>query len=387
VVTWIVLALLSVLVAVLVGWALPAWVADRVVHATEKATSTAKDARGRGGSPGLGLAWLAWAVGVATVSSIIGIVVIKIDTAGMLLGFGQPDWLASLNYSPWGSVVVIVPMLLVSGAVAIGLAEDTHGESGRTFGALRVLGIAALAFVAAGQVTNTIDRVDPMVRNATGWSQGGYLLLAWVAATLVIALAANLVKRADSGPGRSLKVYLPLALVGAGLSAWGVWLTMERSMIQSVVNVSVGGADKAIPGLPQGDQVWVWFAGIIACLLALVIGPALAVWRHDLGGRGRLGSAGSLAMGALAGYLLARSAPLWLLGVFALVLLALNLMGDGSSVSAMDRVPLLRWLDGLGRTPSDRAGGRGSAGRGSDGGARAGGPADRDEKPRRDDVS
>jgi hypothetical protein len=62
-------------------------------------------------------------------------------------------------------------------------------------------------------------------------------------------------------------------------------------------------------------------------------------------------------MGVFAGYLLVRSAPLWLVGVFALVLIALLLTG-GEAQAAKE-----------------------------DGGARAGGSVAEGDDARRDDVS
>ena len=111
-------------------------------------------------------------------------------------------------------------------------------------------------------------------------------------------------------------------------------------------------------------------------MLALVFGPMLAVWPHDLARRARLGSAGSLAMGALAGYLLARSAPLWLLGVFTLVLIALNLM-TGSATS-----PTGEYVQS-----AASAGESVDAEHAVDDGTRAGGPTAEDDDARRDDVS
>ncbi len=365
--TWIVLSLCSVLLAVLVGWALPAWAAKRIAREIEADDASLDGAGGGASSPALGLVWLVWAVGVAVASSLVALLLLKLDAGSLLLGIEQQMWRASLDYTPFVSVITVVPLLLVLGAFAFGLAQDAYGRGGTVL--LTTLGVGALAFVTSGQIANAIGRIDPLVRDAAGWSQGAYLLFAWVAAAVVIALSAVLLRRVDTRPGRALATYLPMALIGAGLSAWGYWQVMERNMIQSVVNVSVGGAENAIPGLPEGDQVWVWFAGVIVCILVLVLGPVLAAWRHDRGGRARLGSAGSLAMGAVGGYLLARSAPLWLLGGFALVLIGLNLAIRSARVTPAPEST----VDGAWTEADD--------------GAWAGGPTAEGDDARRDDVS
>jgi hypothetical protein len=394
---WITLTVLSLVVAVLVGWAVPAWAAGRLVRAIEAAGGAIVNFRGRPVSLGLGLVWLVWAVGVAAVWNLIGFTVFVVQVSGIVSDARSGERLASSGFSPIATVVAVMPFLLLAGTVAFGLADDTLGGTsdrgfaghfraladGRlTTGMLKLLGIGALAFVSAASITRSIMETDPMIAAAEGWARLGFMVLAWVAATLVIALAANFVNLTDLRPGRALKAYVPLALGGAGLSAWGFWRVMEARIASNVVS----GA--GMLGLPAGDQVWVWFAGIVACLLVLVFGPVLAVWRHDLGERAMLGDAGANAMGAFAGFLLARSAPLWLLGAFGLVLLALNLASERVSFSSViERVPVLRWLDGLGRLPSDPVGESIEAGSGADDGTRAGGPAATDDDARRDDVS
>ena len=386
--TWTVLALLSALVAVLVGWALPAWAASRIVGPAGADAEAPSDAPERRGRPTLGLAWLVWAIGVATASSIVALLMLKADTLGLVFGWQEAEWRAALNYSPFASAVVVVPLLLVAGAFALGLVDDTFAGSGPSgwFAGLRrgrldgrgikTLGIAALAFVTAGPIANGIGRIDSTVADAAGWSQGAYLILAWIAAALVVGLAARLVDRSDIEPGRALRTYAVLAFVGAGVSCWGLWTVFEKTLMQSAINAGVAGADAATAGLPIGGEALIWLAGTVACVLALVFGPMLAVWRHDLARRARLGSAGSLAMGALAGYLLARSAPLWLLGVFTLVLIALNLMTRSATSLTGEYVQ-----------SAASAGESVDAEHAVDDGTRAGGPTAEDDDARRDDVS
>jgi len=399
---WIALTLGSVALAAIVGWALPAWAAGRLVRAFEATGRSVANFRGTNVSLGLGLVWVVWAVGIAAAWNLIGFAS-QLLMAGMSATEVPPDWLVSFGYSPFAIVVAAVPFLLVVGAALFGLADDAFGggadkgfrghlsalrEGRLTTGMLKLLGIGALSFVAATGISGSVAGADPMSSSAVGWAQAGYTLFAWIAATLVIALAANLLNLTDLRPGRALKAYVPLALAGAGLSVWSFWRAMEQRIIESAAAEAVNGAAAATPGLPTGGPLWVWFAGVAACLLVLVLGPVFAVWRYDLGERAMLGDAGANAMGALAGFLLARSAPLWLLGALALVLLALNLISESVSFSSViEKTPVLRWIDGLGRLASEPAAEGTEVSIGSDDGTRAGGPAAADEKPRRDDVS
>jgi len=400
---WIALTLGSVALAVIVGWALPAWAAGRLTRALETGGVSVVNFRGHSVSLGLGLVWVVWAVGVAAAWNLFGF-----GSQLLLAGISAsteavPEWLVSFSYSPFATVVAAVPFLLVIGAALFGLADDAFGGSadkgfrghmralreGRlTTGMLKLLGIGALSLVAATGISGSIAGADPMSSSASGWAQVGYTVFAWIAATLVIALAANLLNLTDLRPGRALKAYVPLALAGSALSVWGFWRVMEQRIIESAAAEAVNGAAAATPGLPGGAPLWIWLAGVTVCMAVLVLGPVLAVWRYDLGERAMLGDAGANAMGALAGFLLARSAPLWLLGALALVLLALNLISESVSFSSViEKTPALRWIDGLGRLAVEPVAEGTEVSIGSDDGARAGGPATADEKPRRDDVS
>jgi hypothetical protein len=348
--------------------------------------------RGRSVPVGLGLVIALWAIGVAAVSNVYGFALRTFagDAVGAIAG--ADAWAVAFSRSPFAASVVFVPVLVVVGSVALGLADDVFGDrsargfrghlsalaAGRlTTGMVKVLGIGMLAMIAATGIAAAIGQIDPWVTATQGGVQQALIVAAWVLATIVIALSANLVNLTDLRPGRALKAYAPLALAGVALCSWSTWTSLQSQM-------EAGPAS----GLPTGPEAWVWIAGFTVCLLALVVGPVVALWRYDLGERAMLGDAGANALGALAGVLLARFAPLWLLGALALVLLALNLASESVSFSSViERVPVLRWLDGLGRLRSEPAGESVEAGIGSDDGTRAGGPAATDDDARRDDVS
>jgi hypothetical protein len=244
-----------------------------------------------------------------------------------------------------------VPLLLVAGAFAFGLVDDAYGDGGSrgfrghlgalrrnglTTGGLKLFGIGALSLTAGAGAAFSISR---LTFSGGASPQPGWLvvssLCAWVVAALTIALSANLVNLADLRPGRALKLYALLVGLGALAAAWRLWRTYSGA--SSVAGIA--------PGAPLT-------AGVGALLLlVLLMGPAAVVWRADLGERGMLGDAGANAMGALAGYVLVSSLPLWLATILAAVLLALNLSSERVSFSrVIEQRPLLRWIDGLGRS-------------------------------------
>lgn len=389
---WVVVALVSVALAVLAGWGAPALAARFLVPTLEASGLKVTNWRGRRVPVGLGLVLALWAISVAAVSNVYGFALRTFAADALGAGAGADAWAVAFSRSPFAASVVFVPVLVVVGSVALGLADDAFGDrsirgfrghlsalaAGRlTTGMVKLLGIGMLAMIAATGIAAAIGQVDSWVTSAQGGAQQAFVIAAWVLATIVIALSANLVNLTDLRPGRALKAYAPLALAGAALCSWSTWTSLQAQM-------EAGPAS----GLPTGPQAWVWIAGFTVCLLTLVVGPVVALWRYDLGERAMLGDAGANALGALAGVLLARFAPLWLLAALALVLFALNLASESVSFSSViERVPVLRWLDGLGRLPSDPVGESVEAGSGADGGTRAGGPAATDDDARRDDVS
>jgi hypothetical protein len=335
---WVVAALVSVALAVMTGWLVPAWAMKRLMPALESGGPKMTNYRGRNIPTGLGIVWLAWGAGVAAVEAI----------AYYALVNGGPRIEIITSASPVLQIVGVPVLVLTLGAVAFGMIDDLFGDSsargfrghlsalahGRlTTGGLKLLGIGCLSLFAG------YFAIQPAAAFRGGPMAVVSDLVSWACAALVIALSANLVNLTDLRPGRALKVYGALATIGVGLATWSVWSTDPAA------------------GLLSSPVRLVWIGCMKLSLLALVLGPILAVWRFDLGERAMLGDAGANAMGALAGFLLAWHSPLWLLAVLALVLLALNLVSERVSFSkVIERTTFLRWLDGLGRLPSDAPG-------------------------------
>ena len=206
-------------------------------------------------------------------------------------------------------------VLAVAGAGAFGVLDDLTGTSadkglrghvralatGRvTTGALKVAGIGVTGLVTAALL---LPGRRPVVRRAVDVLVGGG----------VVAGSANLLNLLDLRAGRALKVVLlPVPAVAAG--------------------------------------------GVAASLVAAAAGASVAVLDEDLGERGMLGDGGANAAGALLGAaLVAATAGAGRAGAAArgtalAALLALTLASERVSFTeVIDRTPMLRKLDSLGR--------------------------------------
>lgn len=133
---------------------------------------------------------------------------------------------------------------------------------------------------------------------------------------------ANLANLLDVRPGRALKVVLPAAT------------------LLSLASGTAGDARAA-----TGPQL-----GRAALL------PALAALPMDLREHGMLGDAGANLLGAAVGTAAARSTSIPARVGLLAVVVALNLVSEKVSFSAViDRTPVLRFLDRLGRRPDPGA--------------------------------
>lgn len=266
--------------------------------------------RGREVYPGLGVIWLLWA-GCAIV-------------CGIVMG-----WVS--RYSPLSLVIILGPLAIV--AFALGVVDDAYGNGadrgfkghfralahGRiTTGLLKLIGIGAAALLVAFLFSSIA------AWGATDVVPGIVVVLFAAAA---IALTTNLVNLTDLRPGRALKVYSILAVSGVLLVA-----------TVTTPSAFLGDAGTAARALD------------VLALAVAVLGPVIAVWRYDLGERGMLGDAGANAMGAVAGALIVFGLPFWGLVTYTVVVFGLNAASERVSFSAViERTPVLRWFDGLGR--------------------------------------
>lgn len=306
---------LTLAVAVVLGVGVP-WLTARMLVPTLTAEGlpTVSNYRGRPVVYGLGVVWFVWA-GCATVAGVA--------LSGAL---GVSSVLAVLT--------VAGPVALV--AFGAGLVDDAYGSGaskgfrghlsalvrGRlTTGGLKVLAIGMASLVASLSIA-------PVAR----WGTGGTWTIASVPGVLVagaaIALTSNLLNLTDLRPGRALKAYTVLAVLGV-LSTGLLFAS------------AVTGVD-----LPQES-------GRLLDMLALgvfVLGPAVAVWRFDLGEVAMLGDAGANPMGVVAGLLIVLGLPLWALLAYAAAVFALNLVSERVSFSrVIEANAILSRIDRMGR--------------------------------------
>lgn len=200
----------------------------------------------------------------------------------------------------WASVGALLVVL------SVGVLDDLAGEGPR---GLR----NHLRALAAGRMTTGLLKATVILGSAIAVVSLGPARRApdALAAVLLVAASANLANSLDLRPGRTLKVFLPL--IGIGLVAAPVAL------------------QPALPGLA--------LAGV----------PALF---RDLAERDMLGDGGSNLVGFAAGLGLALALPSWALPAAAVVAVTLNLVAEVTSLSRLiERTPLLRSLDRLGRRP------------------------------------
>lgn len=203
---------------------------------------------------------------------------------------------------------VLAFAVLLLGMHEAGWWDDMKGdERPRGFGGhIRALRGGA---VTGGIVKLIVGGIAAAV--TTGLILGGFVPLEkFVLIALAVALSANLVNLLDRAPGRALKVFLLLALP-----------------------------------LVFGDPLW-------RTLAAGTVGAGIAALPLDLKARAMLGDAGANPLGAVLGLGLAvnLAGSTWSLAALVVVLLALNVVSERVSFSAM--IARNRWLarlDHLGR--------------------------------------
>lgn len=324
--------------AALAGWVVPALTMRALAPSLEASPLASENFRGRRVFLGLGLVWVVWTVVLFAASTAFDVV-----STAMNVAYGTTEMLL---FEAFTLPLYVVPIILVLGTAAFGMADDVFGTPGDkgfrghlkalfggrlSTGGLKLLGIGVVAAVHAWRAGPA--QGDP--------GTSAVILVAWwIAGTLVIALSANLVNLLDLRPGRALKAYSVMAVAAAAVFVVG-------NVPRYTELVSQAGL-----GWTSSDTLV-----IFSSLVIVLLGPALAVWKYDLGEAGMLGDAGSNVMGAIVGYLLVRSLPFPWLAAVAVVLLGLNLLSELVSFSALiDRFAPLAFIDRLGRLPEDAGG-------------------------------
>lgn len=295
---------------------------------------------------GLGLVWLVWGVGLLLAGGLA-------DAAATLVSGGSPAAAVAERFAmtPLALPLFGVPFLLIASVVALGMADDHLGVGGPkgfrghlralreghlTTGMLKLLGVGALALYYGASAAERL--VARSYSGATPGEEPAAYLAAWAASALVIALATNFFNLLDLRPGRAIKAYLALMPVPAVLFA----LAAVTGYNASVGSFAVESVDVTLAA---------WESVLVAASLIVVLaGPALVALGPDLREQAMLGDAGANVLGAIVGYLLSATLPLWWLIGAAVVLAALNAISERVSFSAViDKTPALRVIDGWGR--------------------------------------
>jgi UDP-GlcNAc:undecaprenyl-phosphate/decaprenyl-phosphate GlcNAc-1-phosphate transferase len=228
------------------------------------------------------------------------------------------------------SLIALAPLAILNDRADLDLLDP---ELGRW--AVYVLGVALL-----GLVDDALGR-GMAADTARGWRGHAEAVLAgrfstgFVKAAGALALAAF----ATSGRGRQDAGYLVDLL-----------LLLLATNLFNLVDLRPGRVEKALALLLAGLCLGAWTAAPID-ILGIFLGPVAVVAVYTLRERAMLGDTGSNLVGALAGVsLIVVLGPTGRAIALAIVV-ALTIFGEFRSISAaIDRVPLLRSLDSLGRS-------------------------------------
>jgi hypothetical protein len=227
------------------------------------------------------------------------------------------------------SLVALAPLALLDGRAGLDLLDPDLRRW-----IVFVLGVALL-----GLIDDTIGR-GGTAGSPRGWrgharaALRGELSAGLVKAAGALALAAYVV----SGRGRhELDYVADLALL------------LLATNLFNLLDLRPGRVEKALVLLGAGLCIGAWTFAPVE-LMGLFVGPVLVGAWLTLRERAMLGDAGSNLIGAIAGVwlltTLGHDGRLVALGVVA----ALTVYGEFRSIStAIDRLPLLRHLDSLGR--------------------------------------
>lgn len=198
----------------------------------------------------------------------------------------------------------IAGLFLVLGVALLGLADDSYAGESR--------GWRGHARAVAGRGFSTgLLKAAGTLGLALAWSALNRQGVAdFLLATMVIVLSTNLFNLLDLRPGRSVKAFLALVLVG------------------SLVAVDAG------PLLELG--LWA--------------GPIVVAGLLDLRERGMLGDTGSNVVGVVAGLWLVLTLDTTGMAIAAGVLVVITVYGEFKSINSLiEGTPGLRHLDSVGR--------------------------------------
>jgi UDP-GlcNAc:undecaprenyl-phosphate/decaprenyl-phosphate GlcNAc-1-phosphate transferase len=249
-------------------------------------------------------------------------------------GHVATNWRGRSVAFPAGAVLVACSLLALA---PLAVLDDRAGldllDPGLYRWAVYVLGVCLL-----GLIDDALRRQD----GPRGWRQHAAALLAGRFTTGAVKAigAAALAAFAAAGRGRHDVGYV------ADLA-----LLLLTTNLFNLLDLRPGRVEKALATLLAGLCIGAWTVAPLD-LLGIFIGPLLVGAAFTLRERAMLGDSGANLAGAVAGValltVLAPTGRAVALGIVA----ALTLFGEFRSISAaIDRLPLLRALDSLGRIP------------------------------------
>jgi UDP-GlcNAc:undecaprenyl-phosphate GlcNAc-1-phosphate transferase len=197
-------------------------------------------------------------------------------------------------------------MFYALGVAFLGLLDDVLGHEGQR--GWRGHGAAVLG---GGMSTGVLKAAGSLGFALFALSDRFHSDWRWLLATAVLVLSTNLFNLIDLRPGRACKAFVVFGLA----STIGAWTLKPLAA------------------------------------LGLFVGPVLVLGLYDLRERALLGDTGANLIGALAGLWIVLSWPPTGQAVALAVIVAVTVYGEFRSISALiERAPLLRQLDSLGRT-------------------------------------
>lgn len=270
--------------------------------------------------------------------SVVALIAAALLTAPILRhlqhgGFVRENWRGRALPFPAG--IAIVAAGLASLGLCSALFRFAHVdvfEPTVGFVAIYVLGVALLGLVD-----------DTLGGPSRGWRGHG----------AAVARGGFSTGALKAGGALALALFMLSAEEGAGRYLLAVALLVLTTNLFNLLDLRPGRAVKVLVLLGVGLTLGTWDARPLAAL-GVFAAPALIVGLYDLRERAMLGDVGSNLIGALAG--------LWL--VFSLgttgqlialaIVLALTVYGEFRSLNAaIERTPLVREIDSLGRNAPD----------------------------------
>jgi UDP-GlcNAc:undecaprenyl-phosphate/decaprenyl-phosphate GlcNAc-1-phosphate transferase len=228
------------------------------------------------------------------------------------------------------SLIALAPLAVLNDRADLDLLDPQLGRW-----AVYVLGVALLGLI-DDALGRGADAGTP--RGWRGHAQAvasGRFSTGFIKAVGALALAAF----ATSGRGRHDLGYVVDLL-----------LLLLATNLFNLLDLRPGRAEKALGLLLAGLCLGAWTAAPID-ILGVFLGPVVVIAIYTLSERAMLGDTGSNLIGALAGVSLVVVLDATGRGIALAVVVALTIFGEFRSISAaIERVPLLRSLDSLGRS-------------------------------------